>query len=115
MVLFCGILVCKFTTSFRVHGHLSDPHHSHTQNCAIRCTSMCAHDLMLALSGWRVPTVAEAHPRFLRRSLVEVVGAMMSVARADQLEAATRQLAAEFLVTLCEARDKVGQGLQFRG
>jgi len=50
--------------------------------------------------------VAESHPRFLRRSLVEVVGAMMSVARAEQLEAATRSLAAEFLVTLCEARDK---------
>ena len=28
------------------------------------------------------------------------------IARADQLEDATRQLAAEFLVTLCEAREK---------
>ncbi|KAF5839603.1 armadillo-type protein [Dunaliella salina] len=50
--------------------------------------------------------VAEAHPRFLRKSLNGVVGAMLSIARADALEAATRSLAAEFLVTLCEARDK---------
>eukprot|EP00798_Chlamydomonas_sp_ICE-L_P025737 gene25737-11397_t len=50
--------------------------------------------------------VAEAHPRFLRKQLVEVVQAMLAVARADQLEDSTRQLAAEFLVTLCEAREK---------
>ncbi|KAL6755245.1 armadillo-type protein [Haematococcus lacustris] len=50
--------------------------------------------------------VAEAHPRFLRRQLVEVVGAALNITRAQQLEAATRSLAAEFLVTLCEARDK---------
>jgi len=45
-----------------------------------------------------VRQVGEAHPRFLRRQLGEVV--------ADALEDATRQLAAEFLITLCEARDK---------
>jgi len=50
--------------------------------------------------------VAEYHPRFLRKSLDQVVSAMMSVTRADSLEAATRTMAAEFLVTLCEARDK---------
>ncbi|MEW5314066.1 MAG: hypothetical protein WDW38_005590 [Sanguina aurantia] len=50
--------------------------------------------------------VAEAHPRFLRRQLNEIVTAMLSVARAGQLEANTRTLAAEFLVTLCEAREK---------
>ena len=38
------------------------------------------------------PAVAEAHPRFLRKALNEVVGAMLSVARADALEAATRSL-----------------------
>lgn len=52
------------------------------------------------------PQVAEAHPRFLRRQLNEIVSAMLSVARAPQLEANTRTLAAEFLVTLCEAREK---------
>ena len=31
---------------------------------------------------------------------------LQQIARADQLEDSTRQLAAEFLVTLCEARDK---------
>ncbi|KAG1673229.1 hypothetical protein FOA52_013109 [Chlamydomonas sp. UWO 241] len=50
--------------------------------------------------------VAEAHPRFLRKQLVEVVQAVLQIARAEQLEDATRQLAAEFLVTLCEAREK---------
>lgn len=32
---------------------------------------------------------------------------MLSITRAEQLEAGTRSLAAEFLVTLCEAREKV--------
>jgi len=43
-------------------------------------------------------TVAEAHPRFLRKSLSDVVTAMLSVARYEDLESATRSLAAEFLV-----------------
>ncbi len=51
--------------------------------------------------------MAEAHPRFLRRNLGDVVAAMLSIARAEQLESGTRSLAAEFLVTLCEAREKV--------
>uniref|UniRef100_A0A7R9V0M6 TOG domain-containing protein n=1 Tax=Chlamydomonas euryale TaxID=1486919 RepID=A0A7R9V0M6_9CHLO len=50
--------------------------------------------------------VAEAHPRFLRKQLVDVVQAVLQIARAEQLDDATRQLAAEFLVTLCEAREK---------
>lgn len=50
--------------------------------------------------------VAESHPRFLRRQLSEVLNAMLTVAEAETLESSTRQLAAEFVVTLCEARDK---------
>ena len=50
--------------------------------------------------------VAESHPRFLRRQLLEVVAAMLQFATAEHLEEATRQLAAEFLVVLCEAREK---------
>ena len=50
--------------------------------------------------------VAESHPRFLRRQLPEVVAAMLQFATAENLEEATRQLAAEFLVVLCEAREK---------
>jgi len=50
--------------------------------------------------------VAESDPRFLRKQLDQVVGAMLSVAGADELEDSVRTLAAEFLVTLCEARDK---------
>ncbi len=50
--------------------------------------------------------LAEAHPRFLRRQLGDVLNAMLVVAEAATLDSATRQLAAEFAVTLCEARDK---------
>ena len=50
--------------------------------------------------------VADEHPRFLRRQLAETVGAMLQVADAAALEPATRQLAAEFVLTLCEAREK---------
>lgn len=44
--------------------------------------------------------------RFLRKTLGDVVAAMLHVARADSLEPATRSLAMEFMVTLCDARDK---------
>jgi len=50
--------------------------------------------------------VAEDHPRFLRRSLPELVDAMLQVASADPLDPATRQLAAELVLTLCEARSR---------
>lgn len=50
--------------------------------------------------------IAENEPRFLKKDLVGVVQNMMAIAEAESLEAGTRQLAAEFLVTLCEAKDK---------
>ncbi|KAL4539354.1 hypothetical protein Ndes2437B_g02265 [Nannochloris sp. 'desiccata'] len=50
--------------------------------------------------------VADEHPRFLRRQLPEVVNAMLQIAETDSLDEGTRRLAAEFLVTLCEAREK---------
>ncbi|KAF6254101.1 armadillo-type protein [Scenedesmus sp. NREL 46B-D3] len=50
--------------------------------------------------------VAESYPKFLRKNLQDLVGAMMQITSAAQLEPATRSLAAECLVTLCEARDK---------
>lgn len=50
--------------------------------------------------------VAEVTPKFIRKQLKEVVDAMLTVVKAPGLEPQTRQLAAEFLVTLCEAREK---------
>lgn len=50
--------------------------------------------------------VADEHPRFLRKQIHDVAGAMIKIAEAESLDDATRRLAAEFLVTLCEARDK---------
>lgn len=50
--------------------------------------------------------VAEQHPKFLKKQLSEVITAMIQIANAAQLDAPTRTLAVEFMVTLCEARDK---------
>ncbi|KXZ45960.1 hypothetical protein GPECTOR_49g544 [Gonium pectorale] len=51
--------------------------------------------------------LAESSARFLRPHLIPLVDAMMRVAGAgDKLEPTTRQLAVEFLVTLCEAREQ---------
>lgn len=50
--------------------------------------------------------VAGSEPRFLRRRLGDVVGAMLGIAEARELEEATRHLAVEFLVTLAEAREQ---------
>jgi len=50
--------------------------------------------------------VAEEDPRFFRKQLVDVTNAFLQVANAEQLDEPTRRLAAEFLITLCEAREK---------
>ncbi len=50
--------------------------------------------------------VAEQHPKFLKKQLPEVIAAMIQIANADQLDPPTRTLAVEFMVTLCEARDR---------
>ncbi|KAG0582851.1 hypothetical protein M758_3G093200 [Ceratodon purpureus] len=50
--------------------------------------------------------VAGTEPRFLRRQLAEVVGNMLQIAEAAELEEGTRHLAVEFLITLAEARER---------
>jgi hypothetical protein len=50
--------------------------------------------------------VAGTEPRFLRCRLVEVVGNMLQIAEAEELEEGTRHLAVEFLITLAEARER---------
>ena len=50
--------------------------------------------------------IGEEHPTFLRKNLIEIVNAILTVTEAANLEASTRQLASEFLVTLTEAREK---------
>ncbi|KAL5101545.1 hypothetical protein RYX36_005872, partial [Vicia faba] len=45
-------------------------------------------------------------PRFLRRQIVDVVGAMLQISEAESLEEGTRHLAIEFVVTLAEARER---------
>lgn len=50
--------------------------------------------------------LAETDPRFVRKHLVQVAVAMLSIAESAQLEDNTRHLAAEFLVTLAEAREQ---------
>lgn len=54
----------------------------------------------------RLIEIAEEHPRFLRKQLPDVASAMLQIAETDALDEGTRRLAAEFLVTLCEAREK---------
>ncbi|CAM8887011.1 unnamed protein product [Rhodiola kirilowii] len=50
--------------------------------------------------------LAETEPRFLRRQLADVVGAMFQIAEATSLEEGTRHLAVEFVITLAEARER---------
>ncbi|KAM2244227.1 hypothetical protein ACFXTI_005315 [Malus domestica] len=61
-------------------------------------TAQDALELLIELAG--------TEPRFLRRQIVEVVGAMLQIAEADTLEEATRHLAIEFVITLAEARER---------
>ncbi|CAN1335991.1 Ipo5 [Linum perenne] len=62
-------------------------------------TAQEALELLIELAG--------TEPRFLRRQLVDVVGAMLQIAEAaDSLEEGTRHLAIEFVITLAEARER---------
>ncbi|XP_019155502.1 PREDICTED: importin-5-like [Ipomoea nil] len=67
-------------------------------NSSQEATAQEALELLIELAG--------TEPRFLRRQLVDVVGAMLQIAEADTLEEGTRHLAIEFVITLAEARER---------
>jgi hypothetical protein len=61
-------------------------------------TAQEALELLIELAG--------SEPRFLRKQIVEIVGAMLQIAEAESLEEGTRHLAVEFVITLAEARER---------
>ncbi|CAJ1938559.1 unnamed protein product [Sphenostylis stenocarpa] len=67
-------------------------------NSGQEVTAQEALELLIELAG--------TEPRFLRRQLVDVVGAMLQIAEAESLEEGTRHLAIEFVITLAEARER---------
>ncbi|KAL5188150.1 Importin-5 [Glycine soja] len=67
-------------------------------NSGQEATAQEALELLIELAG--------TEPRFLRRQLVDVVGAMLQIAEAESLEEGTRHLAIEFVITLAEARER---------
>ncbi|KAH9611136.1 hypothetical protein KSS87_023271 [Heliosperma pusillum] len=67
-------------------------------NSGQEATAQEALELLIDLAG--------TEPRFLRRQLVDVVGAMLQIAEAESLEEGTRHLAIEFVITLAEARER---------
>ncbi|KAJ8574038.1 hypothetical protein K7X08_010549 [Anisodus acutangulus] len=67
-------------------------------NSRQEATAQKALELLIELAG--------TEPRFLRRQLVDVVGAMLQIAEAESLEEGTRHLAIEFVITLAEARER---------
>lgn len=69
-----------------------------TLNTGQEATAQEALELLIDLAG--------TEPRFLRRRLVDVVGAMLQIAEAESLEEGTRHLAIEFVITLAEARER---------
>ncbi|GAB2266827.1 Importin-5 [Dionaea muscipula] len=67
-------------------------------NSGQEATAQEALELLIDLAG--------SEPRFLRRQLVDIVGAMLQIAEASSLEEGTRHLAIEFVITLAEARER---------
>ncbi|KAL8170916.1 hypothetical protein V2J09_022720 [Rumex salicifolius] len=67
-------------------------------NSSQEATAQEALELLIELAG--------AEPRFLRRQLADVVGAMLQISEAESLEEGTRHLAIEFIITLAEARER---------
>ncbi|KAK9671724.1 hypothetical protein RND81_12G050400 [Saponaria officinalis] len=67
-------------------------------NSGQEATAQEALELLIDLAG--------TEPRFLRRQLTDVVGAMLHISEAETLEEGTRHLAIEFVITLAEARER---------
>ncbi|XP_039139952.1 importin-5-like [Dioscorea cayenensis subsp. rotundata] len=67
-------------------------------NTGQEATAQEALELLIELAG--------TEPRFLRKQLPDVVGSMLQIAEAPQLEEGTRHLAVEFVITLAEARER---------
>ncbi|MFS8008671.1 putative TOG domain, importin beta family [Helianthus anomalus] len=67
-------------------------------NSGEESTAQDALELLIELAG--------TEPRFLRKQITEVVGAMLQIAEAETLEEGTKHLALEFVVTLAEARER---------
>ncbi|KAF7007891.1 hypothetical protein CFC21_022777 [Triticum aestivum] len=67
-------------------------------NSSQEASAQEALELLVELAG--------AEPRFLRRQIADVAGAMLQIAEAAQLEDGTRHLAVEFVITLAEARER---------
>ncbi|KAJ8645121.1 hypothetical protein MRB53_006869 [Persea americana] len=71
---------------------------SEALNSGQEATAQEALELLVELAG--------AEPRFLRKQLSDVVGAMLQIAEAEELEDGTRHLAIEFVISLAEARER---------
>ncbi|XP_024975878.1 importin-5-like [Cynara cardunculus var. scolymus] len=67
-------------------------------NSGEESTAQEALELLIELAG--------TEPRFLRKQIAEVVGAMLQIAEAETLEEGTKHLAVEFVITLAEARER---------
>ncbi|KAM7500304.1 hypothetical protein LguiA_024718 [Lonicera macranthoides] len=67
-------------------------------NLGQEATAQEVLELLIELAG--------TEPRFLRKQIVEIVGAMLQIAEAESLEDGTRHLAVEFVITLAEARER---------
>ncbi|KAM0885113.1 hypothetical protein ACQ4PT_030536 [Festuca glaucescens] len=67
-------------------------------NSSQEASAQEALELLVELAG--------AEPRFLRRQIADVAGAMLQIAEATQLEDGTRHMAVEFVITLAEARER---------
>ncbi|KAK1410940.1 hypothetical protein QVD17_37483 [Tagetes erecta] len=67
-------------------------------NSGEESTAQDALELLIDLAG--------TEPRFLRKQITEVVGAMLQIAEAETLEEGTKHLALEFVITLAEARER---------
>ena len=65
----------------------------------LEATTKEALELLINLAG--------TEPQFLRQQLVDVVGAMLQIAKAESLEEGTQHLAIEFVIMLTEGGERV--------
>lgn len=93
----CSSTACNLLTRWNPLTHL----HTNTTRKHQASDEQSAQEVLEQLIE-----VAEQHPKFLKKQLGEVISAMLQIANADSLDPPTRTLAVEFMVTLCEARDR---------
>ena len=108
-VIVIGLIICSNGKLLTKFGFMSDNRFQDLLPLMMQTLTEALNSVQEAIAQDALELLIElagTEPRFLRRQIVDVVGAMLQISEAESLEEGTRHLAIEFVVTLAEARER---------